>query len=46
MSHRVENQVIEKSLSWRYAVKKFDPAKKISSQDWSTLEKSLILSPS
>jgi nitroreductase len=33
-------------LSWRYAVKKFDPTKKISATDWEALEKSLVLTPS
>jgi nitroreductase len=33
-------------LAWRYAVKKFDPARKISSSDWKALEQSLVLSPS
>ncbi|NBX92842.1 MAG: NAD(P)H-dependent oxidoreductase [Proteobacteria bacterium] len=39
------NQLIEQ-LKWRYAVKKFDNQKKISSQDWKALEESLILTPS
>lgn len=33
-------------LKWRYAVKKFDPSKKVSDSDWEALEQSLILSPS
>ena len=33
-------------LRWRYAVKRFDPDKKISAADWSELEQSLVLSPS
>ncbi len=33
-------------LKWRYAVKKFDPTRKISDTDWQALEHSLILSPS
>lgn len=33
-------------LNWRYAVKKFDPTKKVSDKDWSVLEQSLILAPS
>lgn len=41
MSHAL----IEK-LKWRYAVKKFDAQKKISSSDWSVLEEALILTPS
>jgi Nitroreductase family len=37
--------IIEK-LNWRYAVKKFDPAKKVSAEDWAVLEESLVLAPS
>ena len=33
-------------LHWRYATKKFDPAKKIHPSIWSALEETLILSPS
>ncbi len=33
-------------LHWRYAVKKFDPTRKISSEDWLVLAESLRLSPS
>ena len=33
-------------LSWRYATKKFDPARKISADAWEALEQALILSPS
>ena len=33
-------------LNWRYATKKFDPARKISPEDWTVLESALILSPS
>lgn len=33
-------------LEWRYAVKKFDTTKKISSEIWNVLEQSLVLSPS
>jgi nitroreductase len=33
-------------LHWRYATKKFDPAKKIHASIWSALEQALILSPS
>jgi nitroreductase len=32
-------------LQWRYATKAFDPARKISTTDWSALEQTLILSP-
>lgn len=33
-------------LSWRYATKSYDPARKISATDWLTLEEALVLSPS
>jgi len=33
-------------LHWRYAVKKFDPARKIPANIWSALEETLVLSPS
>ncbi len=32
-------------LQWRYATKKFDPAKKITDTDWAALEQALILTP-
>lgn len=34
------------ALTWRYATKKFDPAKPIAAQTWSALEESLVLTPS
>lgn len=34
------------NLNWRYATKKFDPTKKIPSDTWAALEKSIMLSPS
>ncbi|QEL17185.1 NAD(P)H-dependent oxidoreductase [Limnoglobus roseus] len=33
-------------LHWRYAVKQFDPARKIAPDVWANLEESLVLSPS
>jgi len=33
-------------LNWRYATKQFDPEKKIDSETWSTIEESLLLTPS
>jgi nitroreductase len=33
-------------LNWRYATKKFDPAKKIPSADWAVLEQALVLTAS
>lgn len=35
-----------KRLNWRYAVKKFDPARKIPDETWNALEEALVLSPS
>lgn len=46
MSKTVSGDTILKQLQWRYAVKKFDPARKISDADWSTLANSLVLTPS
>ena len=37
--------LVEK-LKWRYAVKKFDPSRKIPAEQWQALESALILSPS
>jgi len=33
-------------LNWRYATKKFAPARKIPAEEWNALELSLVLSPS
>jgi nitroreductase len=35
-----------KQLNWRYATKKFDPTKKITSADWAVLEQALVLTAS
>ncbi len=40
------NDTILEKLRWRYATKQFDPTRKISDADWSTLEEALILTPS
>lgn len=40
------NETIEHSLDWRYAVKKFDPSRKISDADWQTLSQALVKAPS
>jgi nitroreductase len=45
MSTINSKQLLEQ-LNWRYATKQFDPAKKISADDWATLETALQLSPS
>jgi nitroreductase len=34
------------TLNWRYAVKRFDPSRKIESGPWNALEQSLLLAPS
>lgn len=38
--------LVLQALAWRYATKKFDPARKISNADWETLQESLRLSAS
>lgn len=45
MTTMTGSQLLEQ-LNWRYAVKKFDATKKISSADWKTLEQALLLTPS
>lgn len=45
MNTLTPNQLLE-SLNWRYAVKKFDATKKISTEDWKALEEALVLTPS
>ncbi len=42
----VGNARLIEALNWRYAVKKFDSSKKLSPQDWATLEQTLVLSAS
>ncbi len=48
MSHvkAVSNETLIRQLTWRYAVKKFDPSKRISDADWKSLEEALVLTPS
>lgn len=41
----VSNDTLLQQLRWRYATKAFDPAKKITDDDWATLEQALILTP-
>lgn len=45
MSAIDRNQLIGQ-LNWRYATKHFDPQRKISAEDWATLEEALVLTPS
>jgi nitroreductase len=40
------NDVLIEKLRWRYAAKAFDPEKKITSEDWQSLEEALRLTPS
>src|SRR3954467_9802062 len=42
----VNNETIVRQLNWRYATKKFDPARKIQPPDWKTLEDALVLTAS
>jgi nitroreductase len=42
----VSNETVLQQLKWRYATKKFDPARAVSADDWATLEQSLVLTPS
>ncbi len=42
----IESHKIHEALNWRYAVKRFDPSKKIPSVDWQTLIETLRLTPS
>jgi nitroreductase len=41
----MEHKIIE-TLKWRYATKKFDANKKISTEKWNAIEDALVLSPS
>ena len=43
---QVSNQTVLEQLHWRYAVKKFDSSRRISAEDWQTLEQALVLTPS
>lgn len=42
----ISNDTLLTQLRWRYATKQFDPARRISAEDWRTLEESLVLTPS
>lgn len=45
MSNQTAKKLVEQ-LNWRYATKHFDSSKKISIEDWTTLEKAMVLAPS
>ncbi|HXB02578.1 MAG TPA: NAD(P)H-dependent oxidoreductase [Opitutaceae bacterium] len=42
----ITSDTLLEALHWRYATKKFDPAKKIPADTWATLEQALVLAPS
>jgi nitroreductase len=42
----LSGESLVQQLSWRYATKKFDPARKVSDTDWGFLEQALILTAS
>lgn len=41
-----EKEAILEQLNWRYAVKKYDPTRKVSEEDWQTIEDAVVLAPS
>jgi nitroreductase len=43
---KVSTETVLNQLRWRYATKQFDPRRRISAEDWSALEQSLVLTPS
>lgn len=45
MAPATPDQLLQQ-LQWRYAVKRFDSARKIPAETWAALEQSLVLSPS
>lgn len=42
----ISSEQLLSALNWRYATKKFDPARKIPADTWAVLEQSLVLTPS
>lgn len=42
----ITGESLLQQLTWRYATKKFDPAKRVSAADWAVLEQALILTAS
>jgi nitroreductase len=42
----ISKETILDSLNWRYATKAYDKTRKISPEDWATLEQSIALAPS
>lgn len=46
MPRKISPEDLIEALTWRYATKAFDPARKIPAAEWKALEDALILSPS
>ena len=46
MSATIKPETLINQLNWRYATKQFDPKRKISAQEWASLEEALLLTPS
>ena len=46
MNTAIKSETLINQLNWRYATKQFDPNRKISASDWTTLEEALRLTPS
>ncbi len=44
--HTIAHNQLIGQLNWRCATKQFDPQRKISAADWTTLEEALVLTPS
>ncbi len=42
----VSAEALVQALRWRYATKKFDPARKLSEATWKALEQAMVLAPS
>lgn len=42
----ISRELLLHQLQWRYATKRFDPARKISPEDWAVLAEALVLTPS
>ena len=42
----VSAAILKDQLNWRYATKKFDSTRKVSPEDWATLEQALHMAPS
>lgn len=43
---KVSRETILEGLNWRYATKSYDKTRKVSAEDWATLERAMILAPS